>query len=323
MYTLSELTEEFALIRNSSVLGALGVIVFDSGIQGPCLGVTIQTHGNEPAGLAAIRHFRKENVVEQLSNGSVVFVLNNIRAAERYFDALNVSNPDERTAAKFAARFCDLNMNRLPKNTLKISGDSRYEIFRAKELWPIWKKFDVGLDIHTTKATIDPMIIALGDIKSNLYRGFPIDIIIRNIENVQTGKPASALYGQPGITPVFGIEGGLHEEVTSFNLAIECVLTLLQNIGMLTDSSKRVEKAYKEYSVNGSVFFPNESYELVKKFKPFEPLDAGQLIAEGDGHPIKAQSKGHVLMPPHGRKPTAPLTDEVLFLSAPVKTVRA
>jgi hypothetical protein len=323
MYTLAELAEEFSSIRNLSFLGVHGVAVFDSGIEGPCLGVTIQTHGNEPAGLSAFKYFREQNLVKQLVNGSVVFILNNIKAAERYFYALDISDPDERTASKFAARFCDVNMNRLPDNTLEIFYDLRYEIVRAQELAPIWKRFDVGLDIHTTKATIDPMIIALGDVKSDLYRGFPVEIIIQNIENIQIGKPASAFYGNSGVTSVLGVEAGLHEDEKSFEMAITFVTTLLENLGMLNrGSSDTASQIYKEYFITDSVFFPNESYELVKRFGSFEPLEAGQLIARGDGPSIYTSAECAVILPPPGTKRVAPLSDEVLFLSKPVKIVR-
>lgn len=321
MFTLSELKEEFSFIRNSSILNVPGVVVFDSGISGPCLGVTIQTHGNEPSGLAALRHFRKENTTRNLLKGSVVFVLNNIRAAEQYFKAMDISDPHENDAQKLAARFCDVNMNRLPTNTLELSEDSRYEILRAQELRTVWKRFDVGLDIHTTKTTIDPMIIAIGDVKSELYRGFPIDIVIRNIENVQTGKPACAFYGQPGSTPVVGIEAGLHEESASFDMAVTLVNRLLHNMGMLPSSEEPQRRVYKEYFINGSVFFPDESYELVRKFTPFEFLGPEQVIAEGDGNQIKLSFSCHTIFPPPGRKSTSPLSEEVMFLSSPVKVV--
>jgi len=319
--SLGGLAEEFSLIRSSSFLGIPGVIIFDSGIPGPCLGITIQTHGNEPSGLAALRYFRKENLTQNLLKGSVIFVLNNIEASERYFETFKISDSDERSKAKLKARFCDVNMNRLPMDTLRLSGNFRSEIVRAQKLAPVWKRFDVGLDIHTMRNTTDPMIVALGDVKSDLYRGFSVNNIIRNIENVQTGKPAAAFYGESGVTPVFGIEAGLHEEASSFELAVVCVLKLLQNIDMLDGESEATKKIYKEYWVNSSIFFPNESYELSKEFKGYEQVEAGQIIALGDGDPIRVQSAGHIVFGPLGRKPTAPLTDEVLFLSAPMKLI--
>lgn len=322
MYTLSELVEEFLLLSNSKEQNIEGVIVFDSGIPGPCLGVTIQTHGNEPSGLAALRYFRQEQMVTKLIKGSVIFALNNIKAAESYFSALNIDDADEQISIKQAARYHDVNMNRLPVDTFELVDDSRYEIVRAQKLRPIWERFDFGLDIHTTRAVIKPMIIALGNVSAKMYRGFPVDIILRNIENIQTGRPASYFYGKSGSTPILGVEAGLHEDSTSFGMAVSFVLNLLQNLEMLEDERKNTPRSYEEYFVNGSVFFPNESYELVRKFNSFEELDAGQIIAIGDGQPIQTSATCSVILPPPGVKRTAPLSDEVLFLSEPVKTVR-
>ncbi|MDO8579417.1 MAG: hypothetical protein Q7R72_00925, partial [bacterium] len=244
--SLDELAEEFLFIKNSSFFEVPGVILFDSGIPGPCLGVTIQTHGNEPSGLVALRYFRKENLVRNLLKGSVMFVLNNIEATGKYFETFKIDDVDERNKAKLATRWIfgkkGVNMNRLPADTLSLSGDSRSEILRAQKLAPVWKRFDVGLDIHTMKNTTDPMIISLGNVKDSLYRGFPFKNIIRNIEKVQKGKPASAFYGEPGVTPVFGIEAGLHEEAFSFKLAAVCVLTLLENIGMFPSRPEEKKK---------------------------------------------------------------------------------
>jgi hypothetical protein len=252
----------------------------------------------------------------------VIFALNNIKAAESYFGALCIDDADEQALIRQAARYHDVNMNRLPVDTLELVDDSRYEIVRAQKLRPIWERFDFGLDIHTTKAVIKPMIIALGDVSAEMYRGFPVDIILRNIENIQIGRPASYFYGKPGGTPILGVEAGLHEDPASFEMAASLVLNLLQNLEMLKDERKTTPRSYEEYFVNNSVFFPDESYELVREFNSFEQLKAGQIIASGDGQPIQVPATCSVVFPPPGVKRTAPLSDEVLFLSEPVKIVK-
>jgi predicted deacylase len=313
---LKELEKEFVYIRNQKIGGVSGVLCFDSGVPGPCVGVTISTHGNEPSGLAALHYFREKKIADRLTRGSVVFVLNNILACERYFASLRISDPQKRETGKRAARFYDVNMNRLPANTLRLSNDHRYEIRRAIELRSVWKRFDVGLDIHSTKSASDPMIVALGRVSPQLYDNFPIRSVIRNIERIQTGKPASYFYGKPGVTPVFGIEAGSHESLKAFQVAAACVVTLLDNMNMLESGKNRQRTAQKrEYKINQSVFFPNESYLLVKRFSNFEKIKAGDIIAKGNGKDIVASRSGHIIFAPPGLKPVAPLTDEVLFLS--------
>lgn len=321
MYTLNELREEFTSLRNLSENGVQGVVRFDSGIDGPCVGITMQTHGNEPSGLAALRYFRTNNLVLKLRKGSVLFVLNNIKAAEQYFATMDITDATQREKQALATRFLEVNMNRLPEDILERVDDSRYEIVRTQELLPVWKMFDIGLDIHTTTSVIEPMIIALGDASEDLYHGFPVKIVIRNIERIQSGVPASGFYGKPPLTPVLGVEAGIHEDSGSCNIAVTLVVSMLQNLEMLEVKEAQESKMRREYNITGSIFFPNRSYQLVKEYTPFELIQAGDIIAEGDGEPIKAHSTCHAILPPPGKVPTAPLSDEVMFLSSPVHEV--
>ncbi len=321
MYTLTDLKNEFDVIRGSSMSGVVGVVVFDSGKSGPRVGITMQTHGNEPAGLASLRYFRENNLVEKLEKGSVMFVLNNIAAATRYFESLSIKDLNERTEASAATRFLDVNMNRLLPCMLENMNDQRSEVVRARELFPIWKQFDVGLDIHTTRTVIEPMIIALHTVSRDLYRGFPANIIISNIENIQMAKPACFFYGQCDTTPVIGVEAGTNEAPESCDIAVRLMMALLQNLGILPEEQRSRSEKRKEYFITDALLFPNESYQLVKVFTPFELLKAGSIIALGDGEPIKIKSTSHIIMPPPTRKSGSPLSDEVLFLSSRVKDI--
>jgi succinylglutamate desuccinylase len=319
--SLDDLAEEFQIIKNSSLVGVPGIMLFDSGIPGPCVGITIHTHGNEPSGLAALRQFRQSGMQSRLLNGSVLFILNNIAATEKYFAALKETDSQLRESKKLAARFVDINMNRLPKNLVELENPSESEILRAKELLWFWKTLDYLLDIHSTRSASPPMIIAIGETGQELYRRFPAEMVIRGIERVQTGKPACAFSAAAGKAQAFGIEAGSHEEASAFAIANACVLSFLQNLGLLPGERSEGKRTYKEYLINGSVFFPDESYELAKVFRNFECLEKGDVIAVGNGEPIVSSSAGHAVFTPPGRKHTSTLNDEVMFLSAPVKKV--
>jgi succinylglutamate desuccinylase len=319
--SLSELEEEFFLLKSSSVDGIQGAVLFDSGIAGPRVGITIMTHGNEPSGLAALRQFRSMLNSLVLLKGSVLFILNNLEATERYFEALKELDLEIREKRKLSTRFLSVNMNRLPKNLEEIENPTDSEIKRAKELLPLWKSLDYLLDIHSTRSEAPPMIIAIGKTSSELYRGFPAEIVIRNIEAIQTGKPACAYSGAADKAQAFGIEAGSHEDPSAFEVANACVLSLLQNLQMLLEERAEGKSVYREYLINGSVFFPNESYQLVKVFNNFERFEKGDVLATGDGDPIVALSSGHAVLPPVDRKHHSKLEDEVMFLSAPVQEV--
>lgn len=147
---LDQLKPEFDFIKSSRYEGINGVLFINSGVPGPILGITMQTHGNEPSGLATLWHFRHNfNLGANLQKGSVFFIINNIQATENYFSALNMDDGEEKETAKRRARFADCNMNRLPEETLELSNDARYEVRRAQELRPVWQKLEVAIDIHS------------------------------------------------------------------------------------------------------------------------------------------------------------------------------
>src|SRR3989344_3131606 len=159
----------------------------------------------------------------------------------------------------------------LSKNSLELVADNRYEIRRAQELAPIWKQFTVGLDIHSTTALTDPMIIAnggnFGAIK-DLIRGFPIDILISNIDQAQIGMPAATLYGdRTKEARIFAIEAGQHEQNESFDRAAHCSLTLLQNLKMLKGVPDNRQRKLREYFIDSSIIFHDLFFDLTKDFK--------------------------------------------------------
>ena len=319
--TIDQLVSEFAFMRYSDCGGIKGVWRVDSPKPGPALGITIHTHGNEPSGLATSWHFRRNfNLSDRLRRGSVLFVLNNLRAAERYFSALEMIEGKEKEEVKRKARFCDHNMNRLPENTFDLKADTRYEIGRAQELRPIWGCFETAFDIHSTLTETAPMIIVCGGLQRDLIRGFPIKNIVTNIDNVQVEKPAMNFYGEREQVRTLAIEAGSHENSSSFECSIACTTALLHNLDMIEGEKDTATREYDEYFIDGSVLFPDQSFEMVKVFEMFEPITEGQVLAHGKGTRIVADFNGHALM---GRPPLKPdsIKEEVLFLSRPVKKI--
>ena len=180
-YDLQELNVTYERLVNSHCEGIQGVLKFDGLIPGPVIGITLCTHGNEPSGLATAHFLMNHLSRSTLLCGTLYLVLNNIEATRKYFTG-NIE------VDKICARYVDVNMNRLPKDVLELMNDSRYEIKRVQELNRIWKRFTVGLDIHTTTASANPMIVSRGgkfDLIAKLIRGFPINILISNIEHVE------------------------------------------------------------------------------------------------------------------------------------------
>lgn len=312
--TKKEIVSEFDYIKNSSCKEIPGVYKIDSNIPGPTLGITVCTHGNELSGVAAIYYLRNiYKIDKRLKKGKILFVINNIRAGEK---ALMVKTKIER----LKARYMDLNMNRLPKNLEKIRKDNRYEIKRSKELIPVWDSFDCSLDIHSTTQDNKPMIIAAENLDFSLTRGFPIGIVIKNIDKIQIGAPAFAFYGKGRNIQTLEIEAGQHESVKAQSVAVSCILSLLKNLKMINGKTKNGTREVEEYFIFDSVIFPHNKYELSKTFKDFELVKKGQLLASFKGKEIFSLSDAHVLFSPKKKK-SVKINEEIMFLSKPVRKI--
>lgn len=295
--------------------GVKGVKVWDSGIPGPTLGITIQTHGNEPVGLAVYPFvkslFEKKGGIK---HGRIVLTVNNLRAARKYFAAVNKNSSADIIDQ---TRFVDVNMNRLPTERLDDETCELYEVRRSRELLPIWKRFDYGLDIHSTTLQSNPMIVALAKSDLGLINKLPFRDVLVNIENVQIGTPASALYGNEK-SSIFGLEAGQHTHAQSFRKAIQSVRTLMVLIGMIDQRRMPPDSTKDVYHIFQSVVFPNDSYSVAKTFKTYERIRKGQLIAIGDGGDIRADRNCVALF----GKPASskvPPNEEALFLATKLR----
>lgn len=318
--TMKGMEEVLAKFKKSICDGVPGVMRIDGPRRGPVLGITACTHGNEPAGLAIFQSLLTDvNVRETLRCGTLYLIVNNIKAAEKFFAC--------KTEEEWpGCRFVKIDMNRLPKNVLT-SVDQSYEVLRTCELHPIWKRFTHGLDIHSTTMPTKPMIISRGrnfNRISRLVRGFPIKVLISNIDNIQRGVPPFAFYGESGSdVPVFGIEAGQHTNPHTLRRARSCALALLQNLGMLTGTPKVRIREYQEYEIVSSIMFQDKSFDFVKDFGTFDEINKGDLLARGlNGKEMKATRSGHLIMPTDKRKEKKNIVNEVSFISLPVRIRR-
>ena len=322
-YNLDDIKRMFQHMGVQEAEGVPFVLRIESGKSGPTLGITAQTHGNEPSGLAAIQFLLEDfGVREKLVAGTLYLVVNNVDATHRYLTATTAEQ-------KRLARQIDINMNRLPEDLETRMGDTRSEIQRAVQLLPIWRKFSVGLDIHSTLQKSPPMIMNVGkELPRNLIKGFPIKIICSNIDKVDPGTaPACHFYGATSADiPILGIEAGQHETAEAFENARRCVLSLLQNLGMVEGKPETTGIEYEEYVVEDSIIFPDESFELTdllcKPFDPFQPVRKGDVLALSDDgkRAFLAPFDGHAVL--HSRRRPDVISGQALFLSRPVRMIR-
>lgn len=304
----------FDFFRRSSYEGIEGVVKIKGEEPGPEVGVTVCTHGNEPGGLAAAQYVLDEAASgTEKFFGNVYVAVNNIRACESYFSAKN-----REAAGK--ARMTELNMNRLPPDSLEGEHDLRYEAVRARALRPLFARFDAGLDIHTTLQDTGGIIISFGkETPMNLIRGMPIHTIVSNLDAVQIGIGISKLFGAARSSPQrLAIEAGGHEKESTFETAVTCTRAFLHHTGVFSNNSNDIALGeYREFSVFSSVVLPDESYELVRMFDNYEFIPKDTVLAKGNGPDIRAPEDCHALF--GGKLKPVSHDEEVLFLARPVR----
>jgi predicted deacylase len=301
----------FDRMAGSAWHGVPGVAVIEGAADGPTIAITACTHGNEPAGLAAIGAVLEHaDAGWRPPRGRVVLCVNNLDAARAWFDAAD-------DAGRLAARFQDTDMNRLPRDVLETGGAGR-EAARVRALAPVWQRFDATLDIHTTQLPSAPMIVAGQGDHAPHTAGMPIGIVISNIAAIQIGVPAFALYA--GTT--FEIEAGSHDDPEAWALAAACAERFLANAGML-DLPEAATPPRLDYAVCGALRLPDPSYELVRVFPTFHAVRAGEVLATGAapggaglGPQLCAPMDGHVIFAPAATRPPS-YVNETLFFTRP------
>ncbi len=270
--------------------GVPGIFVQDSGLPGPTVGVTVLTHGNEIAGLDVVRRIAKGDALKGLTCGRVVMVVNNLLAAEKFLTMAAMGMPvDEGTRL---ARYLDVNMNRLP-GSLE-AAKAAYEVLRARELRPVWRTFDYGIDLHSVHASSRPPFIVstMAALDEYLLVGLPGEDIITNITEVQIGKPVCYFYGDTN-SKCLAFEGGQHYEIQTIQVSLAAALQFCRNAGVLPFEEKpRCPR--KIWKVINSVVAADKEFTLLQPLQEYQQLKQGDPLT----HSLERSAKAEVLQAP-------------------------
>ncbi len=308
---LSKCENAFRTSLQHEYKGIEGVVVFDSKISGPTVGISVCTHGNEPVGLAIIHHlFENPDIISQ---GKLTITVNNIEATKNFF------NKD--VDCKEVCRAIDCNMNRLP---FPLEGKC-YEVKRAKQLVPIWSEFiDGGLDIHSTSSAAPSMLIVRNeflDIDSNrsILNVLTIKHVISNILEQFRGTPVINYFGNEDSFSDILIECGKHCESNTFENAISYALSWLSAYGMVEYKSecKPCEKEY--FKVIKPIRLPDDNIEYFypegENIKAFQRLGIGKILAVSkDGKEFFSDHDGYAIMAPETKK-AIPKNESFFYLA--------
>lgn len=280
--------------------------------HGPLMIVFGGMHGNEPAGVNALKMMFKMLEVEPITNPSFQFTgrLLGLRANVR------AMRDDKRFITKDLNRQWTLaNIQRI-KNTSNVELDSEdLEIKENLELIEqeiaSYKPTKiVVLDMHTTTAFGGIFSICTDDPESERIA---VELHAPVIKGMLNGIQGTSLHYF--CTDNFGIEttavcfeSGQHQEPLSTNRAIAAITNCMRTIGcvsahhienqhdsLLLEYSKGLPKISELITVHS--IRPEDEFKMAPNYKNFHPVHKGEILAYDKKGEIKAIDDGLVLMP--------------------------
>ena len=269
---------------------------------GPTLIAIGGIHGNEPAGAEAL--FEVAGQLEQIKDalrGRVYFLIGNTRALQQ------------------GIRFIDQDLNRSwTRECLSIVGSERLmDISEGRELTEIDRLLDsilitaraevFVLDLHSTSAGGVPFATVGDTLRNRTFaQKFPVTMLL-GIEEQLDGTMLEHLNNTGAVT--LGFEGGRHDSPETVRNHSAIVWLALVNSGILdpknvpdlvalrarlADGKRRgrvVEVRHREAISSG------DGFTMLQGFNNFEPITAGQMLANNKMGPIRASESGLILMP--------------------------
>ncbi len=231
-----------------------GIIKIDSGVDGPTLAIFCGVHGNERAGINAVKKALKE---VRIKKGIVYFVFANQKAIGEN------------------KRFIEKNLNRcfLPDQ----NGNS-YEEKRAKELLEILDKADALLDIHSSSSPETEPFIITEEKAFSVIDKMNFNIVVTNIDEVEKGGSDGYMNnaGKIGICLECGYLG---DAENNNNLAFDSILKFLKFYNVIEDEIDDTKIPKKVLRLDGVQMVTNESFKRTKEFADFETVPKNEIIA--------------------------------------------
>ncbi|MCW0205683.1 MAG: succinylglutamate desuccinylase/aspartoacylase family protein [Achromobacter sp.] len=214
---LEVLPRDLAAYREGNV-GIPYVHRFESGLPGPHVLINAITHGNEICGMVAATHLLDSGVRPKIGTLTVSF------AHVEAYQAFDIENPYEN-------RQLVHNLNRIWSDDMLDGPEDSPELRRARELRPVLDAADYVLDIHSTRAPVQPFWVY-----TEMDRNTALASAV--------GAPEVHLVMPPGIFPGTGVMGyGRHgdpESDSGGSLVVECGQHFAQSAAALaTDVTLR------------------------------------------------------------------------------------
>jgi succinylglutamate desuccinylase len=277
------------------------------GEEGPLLIVFGAMHGNEPAGVKALKMVQKMLDVEPITNpefhfkGRLVGLIGNLKAYQqnqRYIDR-------------------DLNRCWIPE-LIESTDNNFYEQHELREnlacIHNLIEEYQptevIMLDLHTTSSFGGIFSIVTNDQQSiNIAKAFHAPVITGFMEIL---KGTTLHYFSEDTlhlpTVALTFESGQHEEKLSINRAIAGIVNCLKVIGMVEE--KHVENIHDKILIDYSNDLPkvvhliechsiesDDQFVMKDGYVNFQKVHKGEHLADDKHGPIHAKEDALILMP--------------------------
>jgi succinylglutamate desuccinylase len=249
-------------------------------------------HGNEPAGARALaRVVEAIDSREPLVRGDVIALTGNLKALDA------------------GRRFLDVDLNRRFSRRPGV-GDVAEDSERLELIEALDQAFArargpvVLLDLHTTSGPGAPFgVFADTMVSRNFARRFPVPLVLGLEEQLEdTLVDFVGLLGHVAV----GFEGGQHDDPQSVDHLEAVVWLALAHLGLVTRSVERERRALERAAAGAPRLLevtyrhdvaPSDGFIMLPGFTSFQPIAAGDVIAEDARGRVTAPVGGYLLMP--------------------------
>ena len=255
---------------------------FESGKPGPHVLVNALTHGNEICGMVAATHLLDTGVRPKIGTLTVSFA--NMEA----YNAFDIDNPYEN-------RQLVHNLNRIWSPEWLDGSEQSPELRRARELRPVLDAADYVLDIHSTRAPVQPFwVYPEMDRNTALAAavGAPaVQLVMPAGRFPGTGVLNYGRHGDPASDSggALVVECGQHFAQSAALLATDVTLRFLAHLGLIDAPANSAPAAPAQpFRLLEVHMVKSEDFTFPRPLLGFEVFNKGELIAINAGEEIRS-----------------------------------
>ncbi|CUR74801.1 Succinylglutamate desuccinylase / Aspartoacylase family protein [Achromobacter xylosoxidans] len=255
---------------------------FESGKPGPHVLINALTHGNEICGMVAATHLLDTGVRPKVGTLTVSFA--NMEA----YNAFDIDNPYEN-------RQLVHNLNRIWSPEWLDGNEQSPELRRARELRPVLDAADYVLDIHSTRAPVQPFWVYPEMARNAALAaavGAPaVQLVMPAGRFPGTGVLNYGRHGDPASDSggALVVECGQHFAQSAATLATDVTLRFLAHLGLVdTPAGNAPYTPAQPFRLLEVHMVKSEDFTFNRPVLGFEVFDKGDLIAINAGEEIRS-----------------------------------